>query len=182
MAADSLPYTKHDRLADVLALIQVLSLDRPAHRSEDGLLEELQGKPKSAESWTTVAAEHPEFFRVRAEGTHRVSLVARHVLPKGDDGVRDLAPELIGKLLQAALEIHDRQLPRAHHWKAYVPIVVAVTAGVHPGLLARSAVESEEVEPQPFLRPLAQTARAVFPQAAFRGASVCGVIVSQVRR
>ena len=32
------------------------------------------------------------------------------------------------------------------------------------------AVESEEVGLSPFLRPLAQTARAVFPQAAF----LCG--------
>ena len=126
----SLPYTKPDRLADVLALIQVLSLDRHAHRSEDGLVEELQGVPKSDESWTTVAGEHPEFFRVRAEGTNRVSLVARHVLPKGEDGTRELTPELVGKLLQAALEIHDRQLERAYHWKAYIPIVVVLTAGV----------------------------------------------------
>lgn len=35
-------------LGDVLALIQVLALDEHAHRSEDGLSSELQGKPRSA--------------------------------------------------------------------------------------------------------------------------------------
>src|SRR4051794_29442885 len=37
-------------------------------------------------------------------------------------------------------------------------------------LLRENVVESEEVGLSPFLRPLAQTARAVFPQAAF----LCG--------
>src|SRR3954466_10010800 len=37
-------------------------------------------------------------------------------------------------------------------------------SGLRP---ARRPVESEEVGLSPFLRPLAQTARAVFPQAAF---------------
>src|SRR5213082_1159973 len=44
---------------------------------------------------------------------------------------------------------------------------------LRPELLARlpkRLVESEEVGLSPFLRPLAQTARAVFPQAAF----LCG--------
>jgi hypothetical protein len=37
------------------------------------------------------------------------------------------------------------------------------------------AVESGEVELAPCLRPLAQTARAVFPQAAFLCGRHCGV-------
>jgi len=42
-------YLKHGRLADVLALLQVLALDKSAHRSEAGLQEELQGVPASAD-------------------------------------------------------------------------------------------------------------------------------------
>ena len=42
------------------------------------------------------------------------------------------------------------------------------SADGRPSLFAGfAAVESEEVGLSPFLRPLAQTARAVFPQAAF---------------
>jgi len=127
---NNLPFADPNRLADVLALIQVLALDKHAHRSEDGLKDELQGIPKSAGTWAEIAEQHPEFFRVRETGTHRVSLVARHVLPKNDEGTRELPSDFVGKLFQAAIEIHDRQLDRAQHWKAYVPIIVAITAGI----------------------------------------------------
>ena len=40
--AKSLPYAKQNRLSDVMALIQVLGIDEHAHRSESGLVEELQ--------------------------------------------------------------------------------------------------------------------------------------------
>lgn len=88
---NKLPYADSNRLADVMALIQVLALDKHAHRSEEGLKDELQGDPKSAKNWSEIADQHPEFFRVRESGTHRVSLVARHVLPKNDDGTRRVA-------------------------------------------------------------------------------------------
>ena len=96
----SLPYTKPGRLSDVMALIQVLALDADAHRSESGLATELQGPPQSATSWTGIASDHPEFFRVRGAGIHQVSLIGRHVLPRDAMGVRrPLAPEELAKLL-----------------------------------------------------------------------------------
>jgi hypothetical protein len=79
-------YLKNGRLADVLALIQVLALDKHSHRSEDGLRDELDGPPHSAVDWEELAAEHREFFRVARGGTHRVSLVARHVTPDDEHG------------------------------------------------------------------------------------------------
>jgi len=66
------------RLQDVLALIQVLGLNEHSHRSDEGLVEELSGAPRSEASWIAAAEDHPEFFRVRAAGEHRVSLVALH--------------------------------------------------------------------------------------------------------
>jgi hypothetical protein len=57
-------YLAEGRLADVLALIQVLALDEHAHHSKDGLASKLQGPPRSAENWPQVAKRHPEFFRV----------------------------------------------------------------------------------------------------------------------
>jgi hypothetical protein len=72
-------YLKGERLADVMALIKVLALDERSHRSEEGLSGELQGKPSSGDTWTEIACEHPEFFRVKASKENRISLLARHV-------------------------------------------------------------------------------------------------------
>jgi len=88
--SSSLPYTHPDRLADVLALIQVLALAAYRHRSDSGLVDELQSSPRSARDWKEVAREHPEFFRVEEGRKLAVSLVAAHVLPKNQDGRREL--------------------------------------------------------------------------------------------
>ena len=77
-----------------------------------------------------MAQAHPEFFRVRPEGEHRVSLVSRHVTPKNEKDVRRLPPEFIGKLLQAAIDLHDRQVRRDERWAYWVPILVALLAGL----------------------------------------------------
>ncbi|MEW8437768.1 MAG: hypothetical protein AB2689_06390 [Candidatus Thiodiazotropha taylori] len=125
------PYSKDFRLADVMALIQVLALHKHAHRSEEGLIDEMQGAPKSAKSWAILAQEHPEFFRVKESGENRISLFARHVQPRNSDDLREPIPaDFAGKLLQAAIELHDRAMERKNHWKVYIPIVVAVTAGI----------------------------------------------------
>ena len=124
------PYTKPSRLQDVLALIQVLALDRHTYRSESGLAEELQGKPGSAESWIALAREHPEFFRVRQQGEHVLSLVARHVTPKDEQGERELPPELIHKLLQTAIDLHDRQVQAKERWKSFIPLIAALIAAL----------------------------------------------------
>ena len=123
-------YLVPGRLPDVLALIQVLALDEHAHRSEDGLKSELQGAPQSAPAWAEVAQAHPEFFRVRPEGEHRISLVARHVLPKNEAGTRVLPPEFAGRLLDAAIDLHDRQVKLAERWIYLIPIWVACLAGI----------------------------------------------------
>ena len=123
-------YLTKFRLADVLALLQVLALDEDTHRSEEGLTSELQGLPKSGNSWVHIAKKHPEFFRVKAEGTHRVSLVSRHVSPKDSRGVHSLSPEFVGQLMATAVDIYDRQLRRSERWIYLVPIWVALITGV----------------------------------------------------
>lgn len=90
-------YLAEGRLADVLALIQVLALDEKTHRSEDGLASELQGPPRSAQKWPQIAERHPEFFRVRPLGEHRVSLVARHVAPSEEDSHPPLSTDYTSK-------------------------------------------------------------------------------------
>jgi hypothetical protein len=97
-------YTKPGRLADVLALIQVLALDADTHRSETGINKEIQGKPTSEQEWTMLAREHPEFFRVDPEREHGLSLVARHVLAHEQGKPRPaLSPDFTAALLQTAI-------------------------------------------------------------------------------
>lgn len=121
-------YLKKNRLSDVLALIQVLALDERSHRSESGLTKELQGKPKSANSWEEIASEHPEFFRVNPEGDHSISLVGRHVLPK-TGGKRELPIEFTHKLLETAIQLHDKQVKRSEKWSVWIPIIAVIISG-----------------------------------------------------
>ncbi|MCX5643781.1 MAG: hypothetical protein NTZ17_03710 [Phycisphaerae bacterium] len=124
-----LPYVNPDRLADVMALIQVLALHKYSHRSDKELTDEMQGPPRSASAWKEIAQQHPEFFRVNDEERLGVSLVSRHVLPKDENGTRELPSDFASMLLQTAIGLHDRQVDLANRWKAYIPIVVAVIAG-----------------------------------------------------
>lgn len=59
-------YRRAGRLADVLGLIQALAYDIDTSRTEGGVHDELQTNPTNGGTWLELAAEHPEFFRVRA--------------------------------------------------------------------------------------------------------------------
>lgn len=125
------PYTKPGRLADVLALIQVLALDESTKRTEDGVTRELQGPPTSAASWFSLAQEHREMFRVNSDETAGISLVARYVLPHGEGERRpQLSPDFVSALLQTAITIHDRQIDAAEQWKSFMPLWAALIGGV----------------------------------------------------
>jgi hypothetical protein len=124
-------YLKTGRLADVLALIQVLGIDEHAYRSEDGIQHDI-GEPKSALSWKRIAKDHPEFFRVSPDAERGMSLLARHVAPRVEgEKSYGLKRELIEALLKTAIELHDREFAKSEQWKHIVPLVAAfVTAGV----------------------------------------------------
>ncbi len=120
------------RLQDVLALIQVLAFDPLTHRSLQGLEKELQGNPRSAKGWDVIARDHPEFFRVAENGKSTdmtASLVARHVIPQ-QHGTRPIEAEFVATLLQTAIDLHDRQVRRDERWSLWIPIWVALIAGV----------------------------------------------------
>jgi len=122
-------YTTPGRLQEVLALIQVLSLDEYSHRTESGMVAELQGNPSSSDSWTDLAREHPEFFRVRSDDKN-IALVARHVMPRDGDRKRELPSEIMQKLFQTAIDLHDRQKAAAEWWKSFMPLWAALIGGI----------------------------------------------------
>lgn len=119
-------YLKEGRLEDVLALLQVLALDKNSHRSESGLKAELSDKPKSSKSWLSLAEEHQGFFRVVVSKKFPVSLVLRHVSDPDKDKRPPLSAEQAQSLLNTAIELHDRQLKRSQRWTVLIPIWVAV--------------------------------------------------------
>jgi hypothetical protein len=98
------PYTKRGRLADVLALIQVLALDFHPKRTEQGMQESLQGPPTSASSWFALAGEHREMFRVAPSSDAGLSLVARFVSRAKEGQGSQLEPEFVSALLQTELQ------------------------------------------------------------------------------
>jgi hypothetical protein len=129
---EEITYAKPERLTDVMALIQVLALDKYTHRTEKKLREEMQQDvPNSGSSWTEVARQHPEFFRVNPKSGHPVSLVSRHVMEKEPNS--DRRPSLDGRfvesLLASAIDIHDRQVRRSEKWTILIPVWVALVTG-----------------------------------------------------
>jgi hypothetical protein len=129
-------YLQPGRLADVLALIQVLAYDREAYRSEEGLDDELQRKPSVGETWMALAKQHPEFFRVRNDPARkqRVALLARYVLDHkqlqdGEEKRPPLEATVTNKLMELAIQLHDKQLERKNRWRTVIlPMAVAVIA------------------------------------------------------
>ncbi len=123
-------YLKDNRLADVIALIQILGLHGYRHRTEGGIVKDAaQPSPRSAKEWKDIANDHPEFFRVDDEAKFGVSLVSRHVLPKDKNEERELPEGFINLLIQTALTLHDRQLERARFWKMFLPPLIAALIG-----------------------------------------------------
>lgn len=131
------PYAKDGRLQNVLALIQVLAFSPKTRRTEEGLMIELKRSPSDgATSWIDLAKEHSEFFRVKEEAgkpTH-VSLIARNAQQSVADEDGDLSKPLLtsdvaNKLMEFAVELHDKEMRRKDFWRTVViPLVVSVVA------------------------------------------------------
>ena len=130
-------YLQAGRLADVLALIQVLAYDKHSYRSADGLRSEFQGDPNSALTWIEIAKQHPEFFRVRHNENmnkgkiKRTALLARYVLDRvqdTDESLRRPALDIssVNKLMELAIALHDKQQERSDRWKSFIPIIAAI--------------------------------------------------------
>lgn len=70
------PYLKPQRLADVIAAIQVMSTYKFYKLDFSGWSMRITGVESNADYWRNVFAEHPEFFRLNSD-QQKVSLVWR---------------------------------------------------------------------------------------------------------
>ena len=70
-------------------------------------------------------------------------------MPKRADDKRDpLASDLIGKLLDIGISLHDREVARSERWKAWVPLAVAIVAGLFTVAAAILKADSDTAAPK----------------------------------
>jgi hypothetical protein len=133
-------YTKPYVLGDVMALIQILAQAEWTLRTESGIVGKHNFIPKYGGTWTALAEDHREVFRVRQptpENPKRatLALISRHVFPEDSNGERKpLSPEVTQKLLEIAISLHDREETRRQRLvtmlSTIIPIGVAIIAGL----------------------------------------------------
>lgn len=169
-------YLKDDRLADVLALIQVLARDKWAKRWHDGLVKSLRRGPQSAKDWIEIGVEHPELFRVLEPEQHHtnsqtVALISRLVQkpieaedPADPPLSPPLSPEETGKLMDLAVTLHDRAVQRGDRWKTVtVPLIVAIIAAAGVITTALLNLAKPTAHPQTIILQPAEPAKIAPP-------------------
>ncbi len=121
------------RLEDVVFLLQFLAHSGKGFVYENTIRREVGAGPASegAPGWAAVAKEHPEFFRVVGEAENNnkaVALLAKAAGEQADQG--RLPPELLNSLVGIAVQLHERQVRSAEWRDRYLPLVVALVAGL----------------------------------------------------
>jgi hypothetical protein len=126
-------YRIRHRLEDVVRLISVLSLHTSTFLDLNGINRATRGNPISADTWFKIAIEHPEFFRFNGDEKF-IALLLRSYLPIDTELTQyetriKLTLEETQKLIDVALELHDRERERGQRLNVYVPLVSALIAG-----------------------------------------------------
>lgn len=144
---DNSPYTEHPkRLADVMSAIQVMGTYKFGSRTIENWEKSIGRTPISAENWTDIFDQHPEFFRIKSG---YASLVWRRAKPKNYhiDECKDLSETEIkalddkGKkrltrrpldssqveaLLNSAVQLHSSALSHKKEMRWWVPLVASL--------------------------------------------------------
>lgn len=139
-------YLAVGRLADVLALIQLLAFDSKGYPCLDRMTKKLGRKPISADDWLEVARAHPEFFRVRSKEDdsnkkERAALIIRYVVGKVEDDNGDkarpaLTPVMASNLFSIAADLHDKQVNHRDRWKPWIFALVGTLLGALATIVA----------------------------------------------
>lgn len=145
------PYLKSQRLADVIAAIQVMGTYKFYKLDFLGWSTRITGSESNADYWKQVFTEHPEFFRLNQD-KNKVSLVWRrshqrnfHVdrqeilsrieieqLPEEERGKRISRTPLsngdIATLISTAVDLHSRAIESEKEKRWLLPSLVTVLA------------------------------------------------------
>ena len=76
------PYLETDRLADVIAAIQFMSMNERSSLTPEKWAEGISGDRAKASHWEKVFKEHPEFFRKSPNYENHFALIWRRALPR----------------------------------------------------------------------------------------------------
>ena len=140
------PYFRHpERLADVVAALQVMGTYKFAGRKPTDWGKSFGRLPVSADNWLTIFNEHPEFFRISDE---RVSLIWRRssekvfdtrtnkelskeevsVLSKEDQMLyisrTPLSAEQVTALIEIAIKLQNQVIARRAEQRWWIPVLV----------------------------------------------------------
>lgn len=145
------PYLKDQRLADVIAAIQVMSTYKFYKLDFSGWSKRITGSEKNESDWKVIFDEHPEFFRLSSDH-NKVSLVWRrsykrnfHVdrektlsteelnsLPSNEKSERvsraPLSNNDIATLISTAVDLHSRAIESQKEKRWLLPSLVTVVA------------------------------------------------------
>ena len=145
------PYLKHQRLADVIAAIQVMSTYKFYKLDFSGWSKRITGAESNADYWESVFSEHPEFFRLNEE-KDKVSLVWRrshqrnfHVdrqeiltrdqidsLPEQEKNTRISRTPLsngdTATLISTAIDLHSRAIESEKEKRWLLPSLITILA------------------------------------------------------
>jgi hypothetical protein len=151
------PYLTPGRLADVIAVLQIMAAgERPEREIRSWAKELSQSQDEHViERWNKVFTEHPEFFRVYTiEGqahpkaalrwrytnklydqktNKKYTAQQKEMLSKEEQELLTTEPlttEAIGTLINAAIELHGRAIAEATAAKWWVPLVAALPSFV----------------------------------------------------
>jgi len=117
-------YLVEHRLQDVLAALQFLATYEDYDLTENHFRKMIAVAPKSAEQWSEVFADHPEFFR-QSEYAGDYSLVLRRAKSKDDKGRRPpLSPSELSMLFETAIHLQKHELELRKDRRAWLPLAL----------------------------------------------------------
>ncbi len=145
------PYMTHPkRLADIIAAIQLMGTYKFGSRSVENWEKSIGRPPLSAENWTKIFDDHPEFFRVK-DGFG--SLVWRRAKKRNHDTVsgrdlsteelkaldkdakgkltrRPLDPSQVEALMNSAIKMHSSAIAHNKELRWMVPTIASLSGVV----------------------------------------------------
>jgi hypothetical protein len=122
------PYLKPNRLQDIIGAIQVMGSYHEYKMSVDNWKEIIENNPLSADNWSIVFGEHPEFFRKNDKALF--SLMWRKGMPHQQGSRAPLSSDQTAALLDTALQFHTKAVEDRREKRWWIPVVASVFAAI----------------------------------------------------